>query len=158
MACELLFVSEYVDYVRYIVVLLQNIFVFYTMKCSSSLVTVEKHRWRTKLANCTWIKIFEVFVLQSRINFIRRRENHIVALQSYLFNDNLNHEIQTTHINTHAHTHRHIHTHRYTYSSFKKSRFNQKNIKSINWNHPYKTLDNKYKIVLSSLITCLLPD
>jgi hypothetical protein len=44
MACELLFVSKYVDYVRYIFILSQNIFVFYVMKCSSSLVTVEKHR------------------------------------------------------------------------------------------------------------------
>jgi len=52
MSCELVFVSEYVDYVRYVFVLLQNNFVFCKMKCSASLVTVEKHRWRTKLAVC----------------------------------------------------------------------------------------------------------
>jgi hypothetical protein len=44
MAYELLFVSKYVDYVRYIFVLLQKIFVLCIMKRSASIVTVEKYR------------------------------------------------------------------------------------------------------------------
>jgi len=85
----------------------------------NEMFSLSYHSWKTSMthkASSLYLDkhMLNLFVLHSRVDFIRQRINHIVAFHSYLCNDILNQGIQTTH--THTHTQTHTHKHLYTYT------------------------------------------